>query len=206
MRNTYAPALVLVAAILPIPVLATFITVIVYIVLGQQFGSPDWLNWTASLTGFGVTLIIWLICALFCRRFASAQYSNRLSYTSIIQELRRLELNFETIEVNDPEEAVELEEPVEAAVAAQAVKMVGTDEVATTTQAVEVLGSPESNGAIEPQVSSNSGALQRAYAALYGDNEKERIEERLQVNGMQWVLSTGSDFRPYLWFFAKPRH
>ena len=41
MRNTYAPALVLVAVLLPIPVLAAFITVIVYIVLGQQFGSPD---------------------------------------------------------------------------------------------------------------------------------------------------------------------
>lgn len=192
MRNTYAPALVLVAVLLPIPVLATFITVIVYIVLGQQFGSPDWLNWMALLAGFGVTLIIWLICAVFCRRSASAQYSNRLSYASIIQELRRLEMNFETIEVNDLEEAVELEEVVEAAVTAQSVKVVGTDEVTVTAQAVEVLGSPESNGAIEPaQGSSNSGALQRAYAALYGDNEKERIEECLQVNGMQWVRSTG---------------
>ncbi len=192
MRNTYAPALVLVAAVLPIPVLATFITVIVYIVLGQQFGSPDWLNWMALLTGFGVTLIIWLVCAVFCRRSASARYSNRLSYASIIQELRRLEMNFETIEVNDPEEVVELEEVVEAAVTAQSVKVVGTDEVAVTAQAVEVLGSSESNGAIEPaQGSSNSGALQRAYTALYGDNEKERIEECLQVNGMQWVRSTG---------------
>src|SRR5260221_4871680 len=176
MRNTYAPALVLVAAVLPIPVLATFITVIVYIVLGQQFGSPDWLNWMALLTGFGVTLIIWLICAVFSRKSASAQYSNRLSYASIIQELRRLEMNFETIEVNDPEEAVELEEAVEAAVTARAVKMVGTDEVAVTAQALEVLGSPESNGAIEPaQVSSNSGALPSAYAALYDDNAKARL-------------------------------
>src|SRR6266478_6164598 len=102
MKNTYTPALVLVAVVLPIPVLATFITVILYIILGQQFGSPDWLNWVTLLTGFGVTLLIWLICARFCRRSATAQHSNKLSYDAIIQELRRLEMNFETIEVNDP--------------------------------------------------------------------------------------------------------
>jgi len=35
------------------------------------------------------------------------------------------------------------------------------------------------------------GALQRAYYALYGENEDEFIESILKVNGMQWVRATG---------------
>ena len=192
MRNTYAPALALVAVVLPIPLLATFITVILYIILGQQFGLTGWLNWVALLSGLGGTLIIWLIGAAFCRRSAMAQYSNKLSYDAIIQELRRLEMNFDTIEVSDPEEAEELEEVVEAVGTAQTFKVVGTDEVAVVAQAVGVVETSEANGAVEPlQGNINTGALERAYTALYGDKEEERIEECLKVHGMQWVRSTG---------------
>ena len=192
MRNTYAPALVLVAVLVPIPVFATVISVVFYVILGQQFGLVAWLNWVALLFGLGVTLIAWLIGAIFCRRLATARYSNKLSYDAILQELRRLEMNFDTIEVNDPEEASELEEVIESAATVQAVKVAGTDEVAVTAHAVGVVSATEANGAVEPTPTSHdTGALQRAYAALYGDNEDERIENCLQVNGMQWIRSTG---------------
>ncbi|HJT58982.1 MAG TPA: hypothetical protein VJ761_20905 [Ktedonobacteraceae bacterium] len=192
MRNTYAPALVLVAVIVPIPVFATVITVVIYVILGQQFGLAGWLNWVALLSGLSVTLIAWLIGGIFCRRLATARYSNKLSYDAILQELRRLEMNFDTIEVNDPEEASELEEVIESAATVQAVKVAGTDEVAVTAHAVGVVSATEANGAVEPTPASHdTGALQRAYAALYGDNEDERIENCLQVNGLQWIRSTG---------------
>ena len=207
MKNTYVPALALVAVVLPIPLLATFITVILYIVLGQQFGLTGWLNWVALLSGLGLALVIWLIGAVFCRRSAMAQYSNKLSYDAIMQELRRLEVNYFTIEGNEPEETFDLEEHVEAAVTAGIVKVaateetdvtgqtvgpVGTDEMAVTVQPVEAVGTVEANGATEPtQVSSDSGALKRAYAALWGENEGETIEDCLKVHGMQWVRSTG---------------
>ena len=204
MKNTYAPALALVAVVLPIPLLATFITVILYIILGQQFGLTGWLNWVALLSGLGLTLVIWLIGAAFCRKSAMAQYSNKLSYDAIMQELRRLEINYFTIEGNEPEETFELEELVEAAVTAQVagteemdviaqtVGSVPTDELAVTGQAVGAVGTVEANGAAEPtQENSDSGALKRAYAALWGENEGETIEDCLKVHGMQWVRSTG---------------
>lgn len=192
MRNTYVPALVFVAVIVPIPVFATVITVIFYVILGQQFALAGWLNWVALLSGLSATLVAWLIGAIFCRRLAMARYSNKLSYNAIIQELRRLEMNFDTIEVNDPEEAGELEEVIESAATVQAVKVVGTDEMAVTAHAVGTVSATEANGAVEPtRASRDTGALQRAYAALYGDNEDERIENCLQVNGLQWIRSTG---------------
>ncbi|HEX6484745.1 MAG TPA: hypothetical protein VF043_38360 [Ktedonobacteraceae bacterium] len=207
MKNTYAPALALMAVVLPIPLLATFITVILYIILGQQFGLTGWLNWVALLSGLGLTLIMWLIGAAFCRRSAMAQYSNKLSYDAIMQELRRLEINYFTIEGNEPEEAFELEELVEAAVTVEVVKVaateemdvtgqtvesVGTDELAVSGHPVGAVGTVDANGATEPaQVNSDSGALKRAYAALWGDNEGETIEDCLKVHGMQWVRGTG---------------
>ena len=90
MKGTYKPALLLVAVVAPIPVIATFVTAILYIILEQQFTSPPvWLNYAVLLIGLGATLIIWLFAALFCRSRATARYANKLSYGAIIQELRR---------------------------------------------------------------------------------------------------------------------
>jgi hypothetical protein len=207
MKNTYGPALMLVAVVLPVPILATFITVILYIILQQQFGLTDWPNWMALLCGFILTLIIWFICAAFCRKSATSRYANNLSYDAIMQEFRRLEVNYQTIQVNEPEETFEPEEAVEVGVTAQTVKvaesdewavpaqiagLVPTDEMSASVQSLGAAGTVQSNGATEPaQDDSNSGALERAYEALYGEEPGETIEESLQVNGMQWVRGTG---------------
>ncbi|MHB8595904.1 MAG: hypothetical protein ACYDER_03740 [Ktedonobacteraceae bacterium] len=105
MKGTYKSALLLVAVVAPIPVLATFITAILYIILEQQFTSPPaWLSYGVLLIGLGVTLIIWLFAALFCRGRATAKGANKLSYDAIIQELQRLEVNYDTINEAEPDE------------------------------------------------------------------------------------------------------
>ncbi len=174
MKHTYKPACVLVAIVLPVPVLATLITVALYIILGQQFNAPGWLNLATLLIGLGATVVIWLIAAFFFRGATSAQYANRLSYNAIMQELRRLEINYDTIELPKADESDEVVEVIEVDEASGAVQPVNTRQVAETEQA---------NG--------NAGALARGYDALYGENEDESIENILHKNGMQWILSSG---------------
>ncbi|HVB21751.1 MAG TPA: hypothetical protein VNG51_07400 [Ktedonobacteraceae bacterium] len=184
MKGTYKAALLLVAVVTPIPVVATFITAILYIILEQQFTSlPGWLNDGVLCIGFGVTLIIWLFVALFCRGRATAKYANKLSYDAIIQELRRLEVNYDTIntiETNDAGESVEIDE------ATTTVQTTKAGEISKKSEVVDIVEY------IRPELPSDSaGALQRAYYALYGENEDEFIESILKVNGMQWVRATG---------------
>lgn len=181
MKHTYQSACVLLAVILPLPVLATLITVGLYIILGQQFSSPPgWLNWVALLAGLGATVVVWLVCARFFRGVTTAEHANKLSYDSIMQQLRRLEINYDTIE---PVEAVEAVEPAEV------VEVVEVDEAADTVQAIQPVRTMQ---AVESeQANGNSGALQRAYDALYGETDDESIESILHTNGMQWIQSTG---------------
>ncbi len=195
MKNTYAPALVFMAVIVPIPVLATFITVIFYIVLVQQFGSTNWDNWVALLSGLVVSLLIWLLCAVFCRRCAMAKYSNKLSFDAIAQELIRLKINYDSIDVNNSEEVVEEVEDkkvVEVVAAGQAVEVVEANQMVVNAQVVGQADIARANGAVEqPQSNGNAGALERAYADLYGEQDDDSIADQLNTNGMQWILSTG---------------
>lgn len=184
MKRTYKSALLLVAVVAPIPVIATFITAILYIILEQQFTSPPaWLSYGVLFIGFGVTIIIWLVAALFCRGRATARNANKLSYDAIIQELRRLEVNYDTINEAEPDENDEGVKVVAAITMGQSSK---TSEVSKNIEAVEVVEVDRT----EPQ-NNNAGALQRAYYALYGEHEDEYIENILTVNGMQWVQATG---------------
>ncbi len=194
MKGTYKPALLLVAVVAPIPVIATFVTAILYIILEQQFTSPPvWLNYAVLLIGLGATLIIWLFAALFCRSRATARYANKLSYDAIIQELRRLEVNYDTIhdvETNDADEVVEVDNDagkvVEVEDAITTVQTTKAGEVSNTIEAVGVVKAPNP----EPQ-NDNAAALQRAYYDLYGEHENEYIENVLQVNGVQWIQASG---------------
>ncbi|HZU68830.1 MAG TPA: hypothetical protein VFA09_16250 [Ktedonobacteraceae bacterium] len=195
MKNTYAAALVFMAIIVPIPLLAAFVTAISYIILGQQFGSTTWLNWVALVSGLGITLLVWLIAAIFCRRRATAQYSNRISYDAIVQELTRLKINYDHIDMNNVDEELEGKEIVEALVAGQAVEVVdavNAGETAIVAPAVGSAGVARANGATEsPQQNSDNAALERAYADLYGEQDDDSIEGQLKKNGIQWVLGSG---------------
>jgi hypothetical protein len=72
-----------------------------------------------------------------------AQYSNKLSYDAIMQELRRQEINYFTIEGNEPEESFELEELVEAAATAEVIKVAATEEMDVTGQPFGSVGTGE---------------------------------------------------------------
>ncbi len=184
MKGTYKSALLLVAVVAPIPVIATFITAILYIILEQQFTSPPaWLSYGVLFIGFGATIIVWLFAALFCRGRATAKGANKLSYDAIIQELRRLEVNYETInndKTNDTDEVVEIDDAITT------VQVTQTGAVSKNIEEVGVIAASRS----EPQ-NDNAGSLQRAYYALYGEHEDEYIENILKVNGAQWVQASG---------------
>jgi hypothetical protein len=184
MKNTYKSALLLVAVVAPIPVLATFITAILYIILEQQFTSPPaWLSYSVLLIGLGATIIVWLAAALFCRGRATARNANKLSYDAIIQELRRLEVNYETIntdKTNDADEVIEIDDAITT------VQVTQTGAISKSIEEVGVIAASRS----EPQ-NDNAGSLQRAYYALYGEHEDEYIENILKVNGVQWVQASG---------------
>ncbi len=184
MKGTYKSALLLVAVVAPIPVIATFITAILYIILEQQFTSPPaWLSYSVLLVGFGATFIIWLFAALFCRGRATARNANKISYDAIIQELRRLEVNYDTINEAEPDEN---DEVVEIDDAITTVQVANASVVSKNIEAVGVVAASRP----EPQ-NDNAGALQRAYYALYGEHEDEYIENILKVNGSQWVQASG---------------
>ncbi len=89
-------ALFFVAVILPVPLLATLVTVVLYIILAQQFNPlPGWLGWTSLLIGLVVTGIIWLVSAFYSTGRITAEHANKSSYDGIVQELGRLEVNFQ---------------------------------------------------------------------------------------------------------------
>lgn len=82
--NIYLTALV--ASSAAVPIVAAMITVAVYV---APF-STTWHTWIAVPLGAIITVIVWLLFALPCRRFASAIYANRCSYGSLINQLRDL--------------------------------------------------------------------------------------------------------------------
>ena len=81
--NTYLTALVATGAAVPIG--AAMVTVSAYI---APF--PTSHSWLAVSLGAVITVLAWLICAIPCRRFASAIYANRCSYGNLINQLREL--------------------------------------------------------------------------------------------------------------------
>ena len=82
--NTYLTALV--ASSVAVPIVAAMITVWIYV---APF-SATWYPGIAVPMGAIITLIVWLLFAIPCCRFASARYANRCSYGSLINQLRDL--------------------------------------------------------------------------------------------------------------------
>lgn len=83
--NTYLTALVATSA--AIPIVAALVTVASYV---APFPAT-WHTWIAVPLGALIALVIWLLSALPCRRFASAVYANRCSYGSLFNQLRDLQ-------------------------------------------------------------------------------------------------------------------
>ncbi len=82
--NTYLTALVACSA--SVPIVAAMITVAVYV---APFPAT-WHLWIAVPLGAIITLIVWLLFAIPCRRFAYATYANRCSYGNLISQLHDL--------------------------------------------------------------------------------------------------------------------
>jgi hypothetical protein len=79
--NRYFGALVLLAAIIPLPFLAALITIIVYL----SPSSFQWLGASAMviILGLIITLVLWLLLAIPCRSFATAKGGKPSDFASL---------------------------------------------------------------------------------------------------------------------------
>src|SRR5260370_20256742 len=79
--NRYFGALVLLAAIIPLPFLAALITIIVYL----SPSSFQWLGASAMviILGLIITLVLWLLLAIPCRSFATAKGGRPSDFASL---------------------------------------------------------------------------------------------------------------------------
>jgi hypothetical protein len=91
--NGYLGALVLVAAIIPLPFLFALITIITYIWLGQS-------NMVIIL-GLIIPLVIWLLLAIPSMRFITAEGARRSDYEGLQREITVLENRLKVENKND---------------------------------------------------------------------------------------------------------
>ncbi len=85
--NRYFGALVLVAAIIPLPFLAALITIIAYLSPSPQ-PAVAFFNWLGPsniviILGLIITLIVWLLLAIPCMRFATAEGGRPSDYEGL---------------------------------------------------------------------------------------------------------------------------
>src|SRR5260370_33326544 len=92
--NRYFGALVLVAAIIPLPFLAALITIISYLSPSPQ-PAVAFFNWLGPsniviILGLIITLVLWLLLAIPCMRFATAKDARPSDYEGIKGEVKAL--------------------------------------------------------------------------------------------------------------------
>ena len=92
--NTYLTALI--ASSPAVPIVASMITVAMYV---APF-SIDMHHWIAVPLGAIITVILWLLIAIPCRRFALAKHANRCSYGNLVNQLNDLNVRID-IEKNN---------------------------------------------------------------------------------------------------------
>lgn len=90
--NTYLTALI--ASSAAVPIVASMITVAVYVV---PF-SKDLHRWIAVPLGALITVLLWLLFAIPCRRFALANKANRCSYGNLVNQLKDLTVRLHVLE------------------------------------------------------------------------------------------------------------
>src|SRR5437588_6705534 len=76
--HAYSAALVLVGCLIPLPVVATIVTAIIYITPfspALEAIIPAWVtpNWMVCIAGFGIALVLWLLLALPLTGFSSME-------------------------------------------------------------------------------------------------------------------------------------
>src|SRR5216684_4871193 len=97
--NRYFGALVLLAAIIPLPFLAALITIIVYL-------SPSSFQWLGASTmviilGLIITLVLWLLLAIPCMRFATAKVARPSDCEGLKGEVKALENRLKVVKEKD---------------------------------------------------------------------------------------------------------
>ena len=99
--NRYFGALVLVAAITPLPFLAGLITIIVYL-LPSPLPAVAFFNRTiVIILGLIITLSAWLLAAIPCRRFATAEGGRPSDYEKLMGEVTALKNRLEVVREKD---------------------------------------------------------------------------------------------------------
>lgn len=101
MGNRYFGALVLVAAIIPLPFLAALITIIVYL-SPSPLPPVAFFNWLGPsniviILGLIITLIVWLLLAIPCMRFATAEGGRPSDYEDLKGAYQVLRGEFEQV-------------------------------------------------------------------------------------------------------------
>ncbi len=92
--NTYLTALI--ASSAAVPIVASIIIVAVYV---APF-SIDMHRWIAVPLGTIITVLLWLLFAIPCRRFALAENANRCSYGNLVNQLNDLEVRIDILKNN----------------------------------------------------------------------------------------------------------
>lgn len=103
--NRYFGALVLVAAIIPLPFFAALITIIVYL-SPSPLPAVAFFNWLGPsnmviLLGLIITLSAWLLLALPCMRFATAKGGRLSDYEGLQREVTALENRLKVVKETD---------------------------------------------------------------------------------------------------------
>ncbi len=102
LRARYIGAMILVLVILPIPILAALVAVVIYIAPRTSVERIDpWLlgpNIITLLLTSIITLVVWLVLALFCTSFATAKGGQQLNYDSLKNDLEVLKARSEILE------------------------------------------------------------------------------------------------------------
>lgn len=102
--NRYLGALVLVAGISPLPFFAAFITLIVYLIYFSPTSKPGvgLFQWLGSsilviILGLVITLVLWLLLAIPCMYFATAEGGRPSDYASLLTVAEVLMRQFEVV-------------------------------------------------------------------------------------------------------------
>lgn len=103
--RSYSAALVLIGYLLPLPIVATIITAAIYIApLPTSLHSllSTWLplNWLAVAAGCGITLVFWLLFALFFKGFTSMESANPVSGSHLKNHFYALRAGFAALNDN----------------------------------------------------------------------------------------------------------
>ena len=103
--NRYFGALVLVAVIIPLPFLAALITVIAYLSPSPQ-PAVAFVNWLGPgniviILGLIITLVLWLLLAIPCMRFATAKDARPSDYEGLKGEVKALEIRLKVVKEKD---------------------------------------------------------------------------------------------------------